>query len=101
MRIEKEVKDEVLTIKVEGRLDTNTAPELEDSVNDDIVGIKVLNIDLKNLDYISSAGLRVVLIFHKAMSASGGKLIISNPKEEVMDVFDMTGFSSFLNIEEN
>ncbi len=100
MRIEKEVKDEVLTIKVEGRLDTNTAPELEDSVNDDIVGIKVLNIDLKNLDYISSAGLRVILKFHKQMTSVGGSLTIFSPKDEVLDVFDMTGFSTFLNIKE-
>ncbi len=100
MRIEKEVKDEVLTIKVEGRLDTNTAPELEDSVNDDIVGIKVLNIDLKNLDYISSAGLRVILKFHKQMTSVGGTLTIFSPKDEVLDVFDMTGFSTFLNIKE-
>lgn len=100
MRIEKEVKDEELTIKVEGRLDTNTAPELEDSVNDDIVGIKVLNIDLKNLDYISSAGLRVILKFHKQMTSVGGTLTIFSPKDEVLDVFDMTGFSTFLNIKE-
>jgi len=100
MRIEKEVKDEVLTIKVEGRLDANTAPELEDSVNDDIVGIKVLNIDLKNLDYISSAGLRVILKFHKQMTSVGGSLTIFSPKDEVLDVFDMTGFSTFLNIKE-
>ena len=100
MRIEKEVKDEELTIKVEGRLDTNTAPELEDSVNDDIVGIKILNIDLKNLDYISSAGLRVILKFHKQMTSVGGTLTIFSPKDEVLDVFDMTGFSTFLNIKE-
>ena len=100
MRIEKEVKDEILNVMVEGRLDTNTAPELENSVTDDIIGIKELNINLKNLDYISSAGLRVILKFHKQMTSVGGILTIYSPKDEVLDVFDMTGFSTFLNIKE-
>ena len=100
MRIEKEVKEEILNVLVEGRLDTNTAPELENSVSDDIVGIKELNINLKNLDYISSAGLRVILKFHKQMTSVGGSLNILSPKDEVLDVFDMTGFSTFLNIKE-
>ncbi len=89
-----------LAIAVKGRLDTNTAPELEKAALEALEGVKELNLDLVNLDYISSAGLRVVLMLHKHMSGEGGKLIVSHPKDEVMEVFDMTGFSSFLNIEE-
>lgn len=100
MKIDKEIKDEVFNVKVEGRLDTNTAPELENSINEDIVGIKELNLNFKNLDYISSAGLRVILKFHKQMAANDGVLNILSPKDEVLDVFDMTGFSTFLNIKE-
>ncbi len=101
MEVKIENDNGLLNVMVSGRLDTNTAPDLEKEVNENMKDVKTIHMDFTNLDYISSAGLRVVLIFHKAMSASGGKLIISNPKEEVMDVFDMTGFSSFLNIEEN
>jgi anti-sigma B factor antagonist len=100
MDIKKEIKDEVLNVFISGRLDTNTAPELEASVNDDIVGIKELNFNLKNLDYISSAGLRVILKFHKQMTTVGGTLNIISPKDEVVEVFDMTGFSTFLTIKE-
>ena len=100
MEVKKEIKDEVLNVFVSGRLDTNTAPELESSVNDDIVGIKELNFDFKNLDYISSAGLRVILKFHKQMTTVGGTLSIISPKDEVLEVFDMTGFSTFLTIKE-
>ena len=93
-------ENEQLNVSVTGRLDTNTAPDLEAAVNENRQDAKIVKLDFTNLDYISSAGLRVVLIFHKTMEASGGKLIIFKPKEEVMDVFDMTGFSSFLRIEE-
>ena len=85
MEVKIEKDNGLLNAIITGRLDTNTAPELEIMVN---------------LDYISSAGLRVILIFHKQMAALGGGLVILNPKEEVMDVFDMTGFSSFLKIKE-
>lgn len=100
MEIKKEIKEEILNVVVSGRLDTNTAPELESSVNDDIVGIKDLNFDFEKLDYISSAGLRVILKFHKQMTSVGGTLTIYHPTDEVLEVFDMTGFSTFLTIKE-
>ena len=59
-----------------------------------------LNLDLAQLDYISSAGLRVILKFHKHLKSNNGSLIILNPKDEVLEIFDMTGFSTFLNIKE-
>ena len=100
MEIVKTKKDDNLFLAVKGRLDTNTAPDLEKTALEVLEGVKVLTLDLVNLDYISSAGLRVVLTLHKAMSGKGAKLVVAHPKDEVMEVFDMTGFSSFLTIEE-
>jgi len=100
MEIVKSKQKDELVIQVKGRLDTNTAPELEKSSTESIEGIKKLTLDLKELDYISSAGLRVILTLHKDMSGKGAALVVAHPKDEVMEVFDMTGFSSFLTIEE-
>jgi len=100
MDIKKELNENVLNVAIIGRLDTNTAPELDQTLEEDVEKVKEMNFDLKNLDYISSAGLRVVLKFHKLLSGKGGALNILNPKDEVLEVFDMTGFSTFLNIKE-
>lgn len=100
MEIIKAKNGMTLDVKVLGRLDTNTAPELDENIKNDINEVERIELDLKELDYISSAGLRTVLVIHKAMAAKRGKLVIKNIKDEVMEVFDMTGFSSFLNIEE-
>ena len=100
MEIKKVNNNDELVITVKGRLDTNTAPELEKGALEDLANFKKLRLDLAALDYISSAGLRVVLTLHKNMSGKGAKLVVSHPKDEVMEVFDMTGFSSFLTIEE-
>lgn len=100
MEIIKHKVDNQLKVAIKGRLDTNSAPELERSVLEDIEGIDRLELDLENLVYISSAGLRVILLFHKNMAAAKGLLKILHPCDEVMEVFDMTGFSTFLNIEE-
>lgn len=95
-----EKNDKKLNISLVGRLDTNTAPELDTKLGEEFDGINEIIINLADLDYISSAGLRVVLKYHKQMAAAKGKLVIVKPKEEVMEVFDMTGFSTFLIIEE-
>lgn len=100
MTINKEKKDNILTVILEGRLDTNTAPELDDLVADDLVGIKQLVLNVEKLEYVSSAGLRVILMLHKKMVAKDGSLVIYKPIDDVMDVLDMTGFSTFLKIEE-
>lgn len=100
MEIKKSKEGQTLNIKLLGRLDTNTAPELDENIKGDLASVDEIAIDLKELDYISSAGLRTILVIHKAMTAKSGKLTIKNVKDEVMEVFDMTGFSSFLNIEE-
>lgn len=83
---------------LEGRLDTSTAPQLEEAINRDIEKITDLSFDFANLEYISSAGLRVLLSTQKIMNKQG-KMIIKNVSEEVMEIFDVTGFSDILTIE--
>lgn len=96
MNVIVELLDKKATLKVEGRLDTITAPDLEKKINE--LDINELVLDLKKLDYISSAGLRVILTAHKKFSKLQSMKVV-NVKEAVMEVFNMTGFSDILNIE--
>ncbi|MBR5774620.1 MAG: STAS domain-containing protein [Clostridia bacterium] len=86
------------TIEIVGRLDTTTAPALDKTISDDISGTKDLILDLKGLEYISSAGLRVLLASQKKMQQIGS-MKVRNVCESVMDVFEMTGFADILVIE--
>ena len=86
------------TISVVGRLDTITAPSLEKTISDSIVNIESLVLDMKGLEYISSAGLRVLLGAQKKMQKIGS-MKVTNVREEVMEVFEMTGFADILVIE--
>ena len=95
MNIEKELADSVLTVTVSGRLDTMTAPALEQELKTSYGEVTELVLDFQNLQYISSAGLRVVLGAHKAMK---GKLVVKNVNQVLMEVFDITGFSDILTI---
>lgn len=95
MTINKEKKGSTLTVGLSGRLDTSTSPELQKSITADLEEVNELVMDLKELDYISSAGLRVLLSAHKKMSSKGGMTVI-NVSETVMEVFDITGFSEIL-----
>lgn len=96
MDIDKKLNDGVLTLAVSGRLDTNTSPELEAEVKTD--GVKEVIFDFAGLEYISSAGLRVLMGAQKAMMADGGKVKILNPNAMVKGVFDMTGLSGIFEI---
>ena len=87
-----------LTIALEGRLDTTTAPELEKALKDALDGATELKLDLEKLDYISSAGLRVLLSAHKTMAGKGGMKVV-HPNEVVSEVFEVTGFADILDIE--
>ena len=87
-----------LTITIEGRLDTTTAPQLENLVNAEIEGVTELIFDLKDLAYISSAGLRVLLSSQKIMNKQGS-MIVKNSSEEVLEIFEVTGFSDIFTIE--
>ena len=98
MTITKDLKGKDLTIMLEGRLDTMTAPELEAELKDSISGVETLTLDFSSLEYISSAGLRVLLSAHKAMSAKGG-MKVTNVNEIVREVFEVTGFADILTIE--
>lgn len=87
-----------LTITIEGRLDTTTAPQLENLVNAEIEGVTELIFDLKELAYISSAGLRVLLSSQKIMNKQGS-MVVKNSSEEVLEIFEVTGFSDIFTIE--
>ena len=98
MKIDKNMNGTALNIALEGRLDTTTAPELEKELNDSMDIITELTLDFGKLDYISSAGLRVLLSAHKTMSKKGG-MKITHVNEIVAKVFDVTGFADILTIE--
>ncbi|MCR5708508.1 MAG: STAS domain-containing protein [Ruminococcus sp.] len=87
-----------LTAAIEGRLDTLTSPELEEKLEPELEETEKLILDLSALEYISSAGLRVLLSAAKAMEEQG-EMTLRNVRPEVMDVFEVTGFVDFLNIE--
>ncbi len=98
MNMNKIAAGDSLEIKLEGRLDTSTAPQLEAALKDSLAGVKTLTLDFAKLDYISSAGLRVLLSTQKVMNKQG-TMTVRNVNPTVMDVFDVTGFSDFLTIE--
>ena len=87
-----------LTVELEGRLDTVAAPELEEQIEPALEGVEKLIIDLENLEYISSAGLRVMLTTMQTMEEQG-EMIVRNVGPDVMEVFKLTGFAGILNIE--
>lgn len=98
MIIQKTVNGTTLAMKLEGRLDTTTSPKLEEELRGSVDGITSLVIDFEKLEYISSAGLRVLLSMQKIMNKQG-QMLLKNVSETVMEVFEVTGFSEFLNIE--
>ena len=98
MTIEISKNAEVATIKVVGRLETTTAPALDKAINEDIVDVKNLVLDVQAMEYISSAGLRVLLGAQKKMQKIGSMKVV-NVCQEVMDVLEMTGFADILVIE--
>ncbi|NLA26707.1 MAG: STAS domain-containing protein [Firmicutes bacterium] len=98
MKIDKASDITQLTITLTGRLDTNTAPQLEAELKASIGGMTDLIFDFAGLDYLSSAGLRVLLAAQKVMHRQG-KMIIKNVNETIMEIFTITGFTDFLTIE--
>ena len=98
MEIIKERSGAALTLKLRGRLDTATAPELESELKGCLDGVQSLTLDLEELEYISSAGLRMLLSAQKTMNKQGA-MVVRNVRQIVMEIFDITGFSDFLTIE--
>ena len=87
-----------LTVSLEGRLDTSTAPKLEAALKNALKDVRDLTIDLAELAYVSSAGLRVLLSAQKVMNRQG-EMVVRNANDAIMDVFEVTGFVDILNIE--
>ena len=98
LNINKTTTDGAVLLALEGRLDTGTAPKLDSELRTELKGVSSLVFDMDGLEYISSAGLRVLLTAQKIMNKQG-TLVIRNASEEVMEIFDVTGFSSVLTIE--
>lgn len=99
LEIEKNLDETELTINLVGRLDTTTAPNLEGELRKSVNNVDKLVFDMSKLEYISSAGLRVLLSAQKVMNKQG-EMIIRSANETVMEVFEVTGFVDVLNIEE-
>ena len=98
MNIEKKLEGTALTIALEGRLDTTTSPDLEESLAASLDGVTALVFDFAKLDYLSSAGLRVLLSAQKRMNKQGSMKLV-HVNDAVKEVFDITGFADFLTIE--
>ncbi len=98
MIINKTTEGATLTLALEGRLDTTTAPQLEAELKASLEGITALNLDLAQLDYLSSAGLRVLLGAQKQMNKQG-TMVVRNVNDTIMEVFEVTGFTDILTIE--
>lgn len=98
MTIEKKIENENVTLLITGRLDTTTAPELEKTFDSVLDGTKELVFDMTELEYISSAGLRVILKAQKAMNTQGS-MKLTGVNDSIMEVFDITGFLDILTIE--
>lgn len=97
MTIEKQLKDDTLTVKLSGRLDTTTAPEFEAELKRSLDNVRKLELDFSELEYLSSSGLRVLLAAQKVMSALDG-MTLRNVNESIMEIFEITGFVDVLNI---
>lgn len=98
MDIQKKIDGSKMEMTVSGRLDTNTAPQFESELKGSLNGITDLKIDFAGLDYISSAGLRVLLSAQKMMNAQGGTMAVAGANDIVKEIFEVTGFSDILTI---
>ena len=98
MTIEKKINNDAITLIISGRLDTQTAPELENELDNILSGLKELIFDMTNLEYVSSAGLRVILKAQKVMNTQGS-MKLTGVNDSIMEDFDITGFLDILTIE--
>ena len=97
MNIEKNINGKKLTVALTGRLDTTTAPELETELKQSLSGIEELVLDFAGLEYLSSAGLRILLSAQKMMNRQGS-MVVKNVNETIMEIFEVTGFVDVLTI---
>ena len=99
MEVKFNKQDSNLTVVISGNIDTVTAPELDAKLQENITGVKDLVLDFAAVDYISSAGLRVILMANQQLEDADGTMTIKNANDDVRDVFEMTGFDSLLNLD--
>lgn len=99
MKVTKIVNDDNITLQVSERVDTTTAPQLQYEIDKVTDETNKLVLDFKELIYVSSAGLRVLLSAHKTMLKKEGSLVITNVSEDILEIFEVTGFSDILTIE--
>ena len=100
MQITTNISNQNLIISLSGRLDTVTSPQLEEEINrSSFDEIETVTLNMRSLEYISSAGLRVILMLHKKLAGTNGKLKLINVNDMIMEIFTMTGMDSFLEIE--
>ena len=97
LNIQKTIENEAAVVSLEGRLDTVTAPELEKTLQELLPGLTALTLDFAKLDYISSAGLRVLLSAQKVMNKQGS-MTITHVNDAITEIFDITGFSDILTV---
>lgn len=98
LEVNKNLESTNLTLGLVGRLDTITAPQLE-AFKEDVKKAESVVLDFTSLEYLSSAGLRVILLFQKMVDAGGHKMVVRNVNQDIKDVFELTGFNSILTIE--
>ena len=99
MEVKFNKQDSTLTVAISGNIDTVTAPELDTKLQENLSGMKDLILDFAAVDYISSAGLRVILMANQQLEDADGTMTIKNANDDVRDVFEMTGFDSLLNLD--
>ena len=98
LKIKKTLDGSALSLELKGRLDTTSSPQLEEELKNSLDGVTSLLFDLKDLEYISSAGLRVLLSAQKTMNKQG-TMVVKNVNETIMEIFEVTGFSDILTIQ--
>ena len=98
MTIKERKEGNKLIVSVEGRIDTNTSPEIVEYFQNKLKGLKELELDLESVNYVSSAGLRAILLAQKIMEANQGKMCVSHVCNEVMETFELTCFTDILTI---
>ena len=99
MNIIKTKDGDTLILALEGRLDTTTAPQLQEALIPEFEQEKNIRLDFRNLAYVSSAGLRILLLGEKTAKGKGGKMSLVNVSAEILEIFEMTGFSDVLSLE--
>ena len=99
MEVKFNKQDSTLTVVISGNIDTVTAPELDAKLQENLSDVKDLVLDFAAVDYISSAGLRVILMANQQLEDADGTMTIKNANDDVRDVFEMTGFDSLLNLD--